>query len=84
MTANLADQIWSRSGGKAEDKIRVEGLIWLAAKNVLNTLYDGDTFLDLSNPHSLQAWQQHSTKYLEGVSQMLLSKDLKHCPNMSM
>ena len=77
LTANLADQIWSRSGGKAEDKIRVEGLIWLAAKNVLNTLYDGDTFLDLSNPHSLQAWQQHSTKYLEGVSPEVIKQGFK-------
>lgn len=77
LTANLADQIWSRSGGKAEDKIRVEGLIWLAAKNVLNTLYDGDTFLDLSNPHSLQAWQQHSTKYLEGVSPEVIRQGFK-------
>lgn len=80
LTANLADQIWSRSGGKAEDKIRVEGLIWLAAKNVLNTLYDGDTFLDLSNPHSLQAWQQHSTKYLEGVSPEVIKQGFKTLP----
>lgn len=77
LTANLADQIWTRSGGEAEDKIRVEGLIWLAAKNVLNTLYDGDTFLDLSNPHSLQAWQQHSTKYLEGVSPEVIKQGFK-------
>ena len=77
LTASLADQIWKRSGGEPEDKIRVEGLIWLAAKNVLNTLYNGDTFLDLSNPHSLQAWQQHSTKYLEGVSPEVIKQAFK-------
>jgi exodeoxyribonuclease V alpha subunit len=77
LTASLADQIWKRSGGEPEDKIRVEGLIWLAAKNVLNTLYNGDTFLDLSNPHSLQAWQQHSIKYLEGVSPEVIKEAFK-------
>ena len=73
----MADQIWSRSGGKPEDKIRVEGLIWLAAKETLLSFCNGDTYLDLSDSRNLHNWQQVAAKYLSGMDAAAIKESFK-------
>jgi exodeoxyribonuclease V alpha subunit len=77
LTPSMADQIWSRSGGEPEDKIRVEGLIWLAAKETLLSFCNGDTYLDLSDSRNLHNWQQVAAKYLSGMDAAAIKESFK-------